>query len=101
MSTRLQIDSHHYKCKACLKLHVGPTRTLDFHCIREQPSEHGWERIHEAEFSQTCACDQVVKIIFQVRECPPGNFSYHGYRSADADLLAAPKIREHEDIVDE
>jgi len=101
MNTRLQIDSHHYRCKSCHKVHVGPTRTLDFQCIREQLLEKGLERILEGEFTMTCDCDQTLKMKFQVREFPAGIFSYHGYQSADSDLLARPNIREHEDIVDE
>lgn len=101
MNTRLQIDSHHYKCQSCHKVHVGPTRTLDFLCVRELRSEKGVERILEAEFVQRCHCDQMLKLRFQVREFPPGNFSYHGCQSSDADLLAIPNVREHEEIMDE
>ena len=101
MSTRLQLDSHHYKYKLCHKLHVGPTRTLDFVCVRELATAKGVERILEADFVQRCDCDQMMQIRFQVREFPAGIFSYRGYQSADVELLAAPKIREYEGIVDE
>lgn len=100
MITPLQLDSYHYKCRNCHKLHVGPTRTLDFQCVQERQLERGLERIHEAELSTECDCDQPVKITFQVREYPEGNFSYHGYRSADAEMLLDPKVREHMVFVD-
>ena len=101
MNTRLQLDSHHYKCQSCHKVHVGPTRTLDFQCVRELQSEKGVERILEAEFVQRCHCYQILKLRFQVREFPPDNFSYLGCQSSDADLLAIPKVREHEEIMDQ
>jgi hypothetical protein len=101
MSARLQLDSHHYKCRLCNKLHVGPTRTLDFECVQEVVSEKGVARILEADFVQRCDCDQMMKIRFQVREFPPGIFSYRGCQSSDVELLTAPRIREHEDIVDD
>jgi hypothetical protein len=100
MNTRLQLDSHHYKCKLCRKVHVGPTRTLDFQCTQTQVLKNGVERILEAEFAAPCDCDEPLKIRFQVREYPPGIFCYLGYQSANAELLAIPNIREHEDIVD-
>ncbi len=101
MSARLQPDSHHYKCKLCYKIHVGPTRTLDFVCVQELATGKGVERILEGEFVQRCDCDQMMKIRFQVREFPTGIFSYRGYQSADVELLTPPKIREREDIVDD
>jgi len=100
MITPLQIDSYHYRCRNCRKLHGGPTRTLDFLCVQERQLERGVERIHEADFTAVCDCDQPVKITFQVREYPEGNFSYHGCKSADADMLVDPNIREHMVIVD-
>jgi hypothetical protein len=84
-----------------MKLHSGPTRTLEFQCVKEQKLDKGWERIHEAVFSSTCDCDQAIKITFKVREYPEGYFDYHGYQSSDAEILVAPKVREHVDIVDE
>jgi hypothetical protein len=100
MITSLQLDSYHYKCKCCYKLQVGPTRILDFKCVREQTTEHGLERIHEADFLSVCDCDQPIRITFRVREHPEGVFDYHGYQSADAEIIVAPKVREHTDFVD-
>lgn len=84
-----------------MKVRVGPTRTLDFRCVREQKLDKDVERILEGDFLTVCDCDQPIKIVFQVREHPSGYFTYLGYRSAEADLLAVPHIREHETIVDE
>lgn len=99
MTTTLQIDSYHYKCKSCYKLHSGPTRILDFQCVKEQMVEHGLERIYEGNFSAVCDCDQPIKITFRVRECPEGILSYLGYRSADAEIIIEPKVREHSALV--
>jgi hypothetical protein len=100
ISTQLQLDSCHYKCRNCNKLHVTPTRILDFRCVEERQLEHGVERIHEADFITSCDCDQPIKITFQVREYPEGMFDYYGNRSSDAEVLLPPKVREHEVIVD-
>lgn len=100
MITPLQLDSYQYKCRCCLKLHAGPTRVLDFKCVKEQKLERGTERIHEAVFQAVCECDEPINIIFRVREYPEGMFSYHGYQSADADIIVEPKVREHMEIVD-
>jgi len=100
MITPIQIDSYHYKCKNCYKLHAGPTRTLDFKCVKEQQLESGRERIFEADFLSVCDCDQPIKITFRVREHPEGILSYHSFQSRDAELLMVPRVREHAEIVD-
>jgi len=100
MITPIQIDSYHYKCKNCYKLHAGPTRTLEFKCFKEQILESGLERIYEADFLSVCDCDQPIKITFRVREHPESILSYHGYQSSDAELLIEPKVSEHTEIVD-
>ena len=100
MIMSFQLDSYHYKCKCCYKLHAGPTRIVDFQCVKEQILEHGLERIYEGDFSSVCDCDQPIKITFRVREHPEGIFDYHGYQSADAEIIVAPKVREHMDVVD-
>jgi hypothetical protein len=100
MPKQLQIDSCHYKCRNCNKPHVAPTRTLDFRCIREQTLEHGLERIYEAELTSHCDCDEKITITFQAREYPPGLFDYYGYRSNNAEVILAPRVREHAAIVD-
>lgn len=99
MTTPLQVDSFQYKCRSCHKLHSGPTRILDFMCIREQMLEHGLERIYEGVFSTVCDCGQQVQIAFRVRECPEGIFSYQGFRSAEAEIIIEPKVREHDALV--
>jgi hypothetical protein len=79
---------------------VGPTRTLDFKCVKEQQRESGLERTYEADFSSVCACDQAIKITFRVREYPEGIFSYHSYQSSDADIIVEPKVRGHMEILE-
>ena len=100
MNAPFQLDSYHYRCKNCHKSHVGPSRTLDFHCVHEQLLEHGMERIYEADSTFGCACAQRPVITFRVREHPEGNFEYLGYRSADADVIIPPKVREHMEYVE-
>jgi hypothetical protein len=95
MNTTLQIDSYQYKCKGCYKLHTGPTRTLDFKCIKELVHDHGLERIYEAEVTFPCNCERPIHITFKAREYPESIFSYLGYQSADAEIIIEPKVREH------
>jgi len=99
MNALFQVDSYHYKCKCCHKLHAGPTRILEFHCVSEQILAHGAERIYEADFAAVCDCDQPIHINFRVREYPVGLFEYHGSRSAEAEVIVAPKVRERLDTV--
>ncbi len=100
MIVSLQLDSYHYKCKSCHKLHLGPTRTFNFSCVEEKMTEQGPERIYEAAYSSVCDCTQIVKITFRVREHPEGIFDYDGYHSSDAEIIIDPKVREHVDFVD-
>ncbi|HZI31735.1 MAG TPA: hypothetical protein VFF11_05300 [Candidatus Binatia bacterium] len=100
MTTSLQLDSYHYKCKFCHKLHVGPTLTFDFRCVAEQMTGRGLERIYEADFSSVCDCSENIKITFKAREHPEGIFDYLGYDSPDAEIIVEPKVREHMVIVD-
>jgi hypothetical protein len=100
MNASFQLDSYHYKCRSCHKSHAGPTRPLDFHCVQEKLLEHGVERIYEAGSTFHCACAQPITITFSVREHPEGNFAYHGYQSANADVIVAPKVREHMEYVE-
>jgi len=99
MITTLQIDKYQYKCRWCHKLHGGPSRVLVFTCVGEQPLSHGLERTYEGEFSSVCECDQPLAITFRAKEYPEGVFSYCGYRSADAEIIAAPTVREHMEIM--
>jgi hypothetical protein len=99
MNAMLQVDSHHYRCRSCHKIHIGPTRTLDFLCVREQKNGRWAERFYEAEFTAHCLCHQTLKMKFRVREYPPGNFSHHSCQSVDIDLLDPPHVREHEDLL--
>jgi len=98
MTATLQLDSYQYKCKNCYKHHAGPTRILDFKCVKEQNLESGLERIYEADFLSVCGCDQAIKITFRVREHPEGIFDYQGYQSADAEIIIGPKVRESMNI---
>lgn len=97
---QLQLDSCHYKCRNCHKLHVAPTRIVSFNCVEERQLDRGIERIYEADFTTSCDCDQPINITFQVREYPEGIFDYHGNRSSNAEVLLPPKVREHEVLVD-
>lgn len=100
MTTPLQLDSYQYRCQSCHKLHAGPTLTFDFRCVAENRNEHGLERIYETNFSSVCDCAQSINITFKVREHPEGIFDYLGYESPDAEVMIAPKTREHLLIVD-
>lgn len=99
MTTSQQHDSYQYKCKACHKLHPGPTLTFDFTCVQENTTDHGLERIHQADFSSAYECSENIRITFKVREHPEGIFDYLGYESADAEIIIPPKVREHTVIV--
>ena len=99
-ASSFQLGSYHYRCKSCRKVHAGPTRTPEFHCVHEQILDHGVERVYEADSILHCACANRITITFRVREHPEGHFEYHGYRSADAEITIAPKVTEHMEYVE-
>ncbi len=100
MTLPLQLDSYQYKCRSCLKHHVGPTRVLDFTCVADRTGDHGVDRIWAADYLSVCDCDEPIKITFQIREHPADILSFSSAHSADADLIIVPKIRTYAAIVD-
>ena len=100
MTVPLQIDSYQYKCKGCHKLHLGPTRTLEFQHVETRETDRGLEWVYAADFSSACECSQTISITFKVREHPQGVFDYLCCESADAEIMVVPKVREHFVFVD-
>jgi len=99
ITTTLQIDKCQYKCRWCHKLHVGPSRVLEFRCVGERELQHGLERTYEGDFSAVCECDQPLTITFLAKEYPEGVFGCGGHRSSDAEIIVEPTVREHMEIL--